>query len=305
MNNSFYLQQNNVLTLLTKKLEDRSKILQRYKTIINNIITIEDFKLNKPELIRVLTITDDEVNQACQAIKTLTFQNQDMQEQMINFENNLKRSESRSHNFEKSFHDQSKKLDGLRYNFSETKAINDKKTIENKDLIERVNYYEKKLDEKLYHIEKVENAFVDLEKNFEMKVSDIEVLGEHIKVLNKELSNYKNNPCQCNQVITYNKGDVSFSNEEDNKNVNSKLYKGYNEDINKVDIVKDNRNNKYSNSGYNNISNNNNNNNNKEELSGKEIIDLMNERKANKKAIDQKIKEKLIVEDSDYSVQMN
>ena len=89
MNNSSlspFLQTNNVLSLLTKKLDDRSKILQRNKIILTNIITFEDFKINKADIIRVFTITEDEVNQASQAIKTLTFQNQDLQEQLINFE---------------------------------------------------------------------------------------------------------------------------------------------------------------------------------------------------------------------------
>ena len=195
------------------------------------------------------------------------------------------------------------------FNYSELKSIHEVKTLECKDLNERIKYYEQKLDDKVSHIEKVENAFIDLEKNFEVKVNDVEILGDHIKVLSKELDTYKNNPCKCNQISSYHANNVSFNNEEDNKNVSSKLYKGYNSDISQREkyLQNDyntnyNNNNNTNQNGYNNI---NYNNNEGEELNSKRVIDLINERKANKKAIDKKIKEKLIIEDSDYSVQMN
>ncbi len=210
-------------------------------------------------------------------------------------------------------------LGDLKFNYSELREVHNQKECDGKDLLDKISYYEKKLDEKNNHIDRVERAFIDLEKNFELKVKDIEVLGDHIKMLTQELGYYKGNQYKNDQEHNRAKINTNTTNFNNAMNVLSQNNMSFNDDTGYNDNYPKDKN--YNNKGYRSDENNNEEpknytenkkGKNKEiyndaegELSGKRVIDLINERKANKKAIDQKIKEKMLIEESDCSVQMN
>ena len=154
----------NVMEYLIKKLEVRSRYMQKVKSAMNSLVSFDEFRDNKKDMIKQFSEIEDDLNQGANAIRALILQNKDLTEQMQ--QNNQKMQINNSR---------------LQAEMKMMQEINEKNNL----IMQENDRLRKYLDDKMNYINELEGVVIKLED----QCSNILKENDYLLKNNNEIKN--------------------------------------------------------------------------------------------------------------------
>ena len=193
----------NVMEYLIKKLEARSRYMQKVKSATNSIGSFEDFKENKRDMIKQFSEIEDDLNQGANAIKALILQNKDLTEQMQQNNQKMKINDSR-----------------LLAEMKMMQEINDKNNL----ILQENEKLRKYLDDKINYINELEGVIMKLEDQCNNILKENDFLMKNNNDIKIELEKIREENILLKMQVDYSKRDekISLKNIVDEREKNKK-----------------------------------------------------------------------------------